>query len=389
MTKVSNPKARVGIVGTGGEWSSLPVTRELGRQSCECHLLFRNLKSPTSFSRFVSGKRELPARDHFVLETIIEYSQAAQLTHLFCLDEDLKTYLIKERARLKELKFAFPSLESYQTALKKSSSTAFADSIGIPTPTTTNPDSLEELDSLEFDFSNPLVVKGVRGASSSHVRYAFNQAQLRSFYHEIYALEKDDPLASSLPIIQEYIGGSTYLTQTLSQEGKVKVVVPHEKLREWPTTGGVSSLARTINEPRLVEYSGKILESLEWHGEAGMEWKYDKERDDFYFIEMNPRFEGSLDLAVKADVNMPALLLDILDGKEIPDDISFEKNVMYRWFFRNDFLRFLKEPYGLGRMIKESFDPKIHGEVVFDDMGVLRAFLKPTIRMFVNYLRGR
>ena len=98
--------------------------------------------------------------------------------------------------------------------------------------------------------------------------------------------KKIDP-SSSPPIIQQFIGGPTYLSQAFVNEGSVKVVIPHYKYREWPLSGGVTARAKTISSPKIKKYMTAILESLEWNGEAGMEWKYDSTSDEFYFIEIN------------------------------------------------------------------------------------------------------
>ncbi len=382
----SSPK-RIGVVGSGGEWSALPAVRELGKLSHRCFILLSNLRNPAAYSRHCAGKLELPGEsDDALFQFILDTFSRLELSHLLCLDENIKSLLVEKQNDLEGIKFAFPSFESYKTALEKNNATAFAREHGIPAPVTHEPKSLEEVQNIDLDFKGKVVVKGVRGASSSHVRYASTREEMLEHYNEIYLLEKDDPLATSLPIIQEFIGGPTYLTQGLARNGKVKIVVPHEKLREWPSTGGVSALARTIQNPRLVEYTRTMMEALDWHGEAGLEWKYDPVRDDFYFIEMNPRFEGSLDLAVKAGVNMPGLLLDIIDGKELPEEIHYRENVYYRWFFRNDFNCFLAREYGPGKLLLESLNPRVHGELSLGDPGVFRAFWKVIPRVLLKYI---
>jgi len=387
MAKEEN--LEIGIIGSGEEWPSLPVVRQLGKKSNTCYLLLQNLKTPATYSRYLMEKYQIPKEmDIELVKDIVDICNKEEITHIICLNEEIKYQLIKNKKYLVDLNYAFPDIKSYEIALKKSKSSEFVENLGIPVPETIRITSLNELRTLEFNFEMPKVIKGVRGVSSLHIRYASNREELLEFYKEIYEIEKSDEFVDSLPIIQEYIGGPTYLTQGLAQNGEVKVVVPHVKIREWPISGGVTTRARTINEPRLIEYMKRIMEELEWHGEAGMEWKYDKERDDFYFIEMNPRFEGSLDIAIKAGVNMPVLLMKIIDGEEIPSNIKFKPDIHYRWFFRNDFKYFLHRPYGLGRLLWESFNPKVHGEITLDDIGVLRGFWKQPIREFVHYLKG-
>ena len=380
---------KVAIIGSGGEWSALPTVRELGKKSHKPYILFQNLHTPSAYSRYLSGKYRIPNEISCkMLEEIVELCEREKITHIICLNEEIKYFLIKNKKMLGDLRYAFPSIESYEIAISKGKSSSFVKSLDIPVPDTIQIKSLDELEKLKFDFKKPIVVKGVRGVSSLHVRYAWDCHEVIKLYEEVYELERDERLADSLPLIQEYVGGPTYLTQGLAQEGVVKIVVPHIKLREWPISGGVTSRARTINEPKLIEYSKRIMEALEWHGEFGLEWKYDEDKDDFYFLEINPRFEGSLDIAVKAGVNLPNLLLKIINGEKVPDNLKFRPNTEYRFFFRNDFKYFLERPYGLWRLIWESINPKVHGEVTMDDIGVLRAFWKMPVRDFMaKYLK--
>ena len=130
-----------------------------------------------------------------------------------------------------------------------------------------------------------------------------------------------------------------------------------------------------------------MLESLDWQGEAGMEWKYDKDRDDFFFIEMNPRFEGSLDLAIQSGVNLPSLLVDVIDDKKIPKNLTYTPSVHYRWFFRYDFRCFLHKKFGIFTLLFESLDPRIHGEVTIDDLGLIKALWKNPFNEIINFIK--
>jgi len=52
------------------------------------------------------------------------------------------------------------------------------------------------------------------------------------------------------------------------------------------------------------------IKAMKWQGVGMMEYRWDPTTDQFYFLEMNGRFWGSLHLALFAGVDFPALLLD-------------------------------------------------------------------------------
>ena len=124
-----------------------------------------------------------------------------------------------------------------------------------------------------------------------------------------------------------------------------------------------------------------------WEGEFGMEWKYDKTKDDFYFLEMNPRFEGSLDIAVKSGMNLPKILMDIHEDL-IEESYSYIPNTHYRLFFRNDFQSFLKQPIDMFNYFFDLLDPRVKGELSFDDINVLRVFWKKPFIDIKNHIQN-
>jgi len=376
---------RILIIGTGFEWTSLPVVQELGKAGNMIYLLLTERSNVSCSSKYVFkniSKKRLNSES--TVDFVDSICDDHNITHLICLDEEIRWQLINNHETFDNLNLAFPSKSSYNVAINKSKSTSFAKLHGIPIPETFFVDDVNEIDELDPEFDVPFVIRGVRGVSSKRTRYANNLKELRHYYKQIYNIEKDEEIVDRLPLIQEYVRGPTYLTQGMAQNGKVVSVIPHLKLREWPVSGGVTCRAKTIHEPRLVQYMKTMLEELNWHGEAGMEWKYDRPRDDFCFIEMNPRFEGSLDLAVKAGVNLPKLLVKIMDNKKIPIEVKYKVNTHYRWFFSLDFKFFLNQHYSLLTFIREALDPRIHGELGIDNIGLLSSFWKRPINEIIK-----
>ena len=379
----------IAVIDSGHQWSITPVVRELTKKEYNVYLCVQEKKtsSPRLFPK-IKGHIQIPQElDNGFIPYLAVLFNMLKISHVICLDEDIKYHIIKHQIKPIDIHFAHPNIESYQTACRKDLSIKFAEKLGIPIPKIFEYENIDDIIKMNHRFNEkPLVIKGVGGVSSLQVRYAFDVSQLREYFDEIRFLEKEVREGDSHPIIQEYIGGPTYLTQTLSQNGKVKSIISHRKIREWPLTGGTTTRAVTIDEPKLDDYATRMLEALDWHGEAGFEWKYSKAEDDFYFIEMNPRFEGSLDIAIKAGVNFPVMLIKIMEDEELPDKCNYIKGLHYRWFFQQDFKHFLSRPYGLMRLLWESIDPRVHGEFTFIELLRNYHLLKTLILELKNYL---
>jgi len=137
-------------------------------------------------------------------------------------------------------------------------------------------------------------------------------------------------------IIQGHVPGQGVGAFFLIWEGRVLAEFMHRRLHEVPHTGGVSSLRESwwhqgIRNDALVK-----LKSLNWQGVAMMEYRWDSLPDQFYLMEMNGRFWGSIHLALYAGVDFPRILLDAFHGK-IPKAIgTFPLHILSRLTLPND-----------------------------------------------------
>ena len=113
------------------------------------------------------------------------------------------------------------------------------------------------------------------------------------------------------------------------------------------------------------------------------------EKDEYYFIEMNPRFEGSLDIAIQAGVNMPKLLIDIIEGRNIRNYISYDYGKRYRYIFRNDFKCLLSGNNTLYNCIFETVNPRIKGEIDINDIRMIRAIWKKPIQDIIQFINNK
>ena len=118
------------------------------------------------------------------------------------------------------------------------------------------------------------------------------------------------------------------------------------------------------------------LQALGWHGVAMMEYRWDKATDQFYLMEMNGRFWGSLHLALYAGVDFPLLLLDAFHGhlplpvKEFPQGIrcrlTFPREIQYVWSrLKDSQLSYLSRLWSLVEFLQLSLDPRIYSDLFF------------------------
>ncbi len=118
---------------------------------------------------------------------------------------------------------------------------------------------------------------------------------------------------------QQYIAGKGIGIELLFNRGEKVWHFAHERLHEYPLTGGASTYRRSIAAPaEMLAASELLLTELAWHGVAMVEFKLPR-NGDFALVEINPRLWGSLALAIDAGVNFPVGLLQLArDGSLAP-----------------------------------------------------------------------
>jgi predicted ATP-grasp superfamily ATP-dependent carboligase len=110
----------------------------------------------------------------------------------------------------------------------------------------------------------------------------------------------------------------------------------------------VSVLRESIPlDQSLVEQSFRLLKAIGWEGVAMVEYKMDKCEDVPRLMEVNPRFWGSLQLAIDSGMNFPLLLYRLAINEEVAPAFDYEVGVKSRWLLGDldNLLIQLKHPW--------------------------------------------
>ena len=252
--------------------------------------------------------------------------------------------------------------ERLKVAANKGATISLAESLGIPVPDTF---LLERVNTLEAgSFEYPLVVKGIRG--SGIISYVTNPRELVERF-SLFCGRGYGPL-----LVQKYVRGEGYGFFALFNHGKPRAMFMHRRIREYPITGGASTVAESVYEPKIKEYGLKILSALDWHGVAMVEFKKDIEENDFKLLEINAKFWGSLDLAITCGIDFPYLLYRMAVDGDIKPSYNYRVGVRFMWPFPDDVYHTLANPSDFPGFVKDLLDVNVKKNIVLSD-------LKPTI----------
>ena len=119
-------------------------------------------------------------------------------------------------------------------------------------------------------------------------------------------------------MVQRIIKGQGIGFFSLYQNGERKRTFYHKRILEKPPSGGVSVLCEsTAEDLEIKEHASKILNVLQWHGVAMVEFKKDYKTGIPYLMEINARFWGSLQLAISSGVDFPFETFNMICGKNL------------------------------------------------------------------------
>jgi hypothetical protein len=246
-----------------------------------------------------------------------------------------------------------PPREQLEVSYDKRRTVELASKLEVPVPQTWLVRRAEECADSPVSF--PCVVKASReGTGCKTVSYCTNHAELSRATAQLLAILR----GRAEVLIQEFIKGAGFGFFALMNHGAPLRVFMHQRIREFPPSGGRSTAARAYYSPRLKDLGLRLLSALKWHGVAMVEFKYSESRADFVLMEINGKFWGSLELGLSAGVNFGADLIRMFRGEVLSYSEQYERDCEFYWPLDDDLLTLLKT--GALRRIGDYWKPNAH-----------------------------
>jgi protein-tyrosine-phosphatase len=132
-------------------------------------------------------------------------------------------------------------------------------------------------------------------------------------------------------LIQQYVLGEGTGIELLANHGEIVYAFQHQRLHELPLTGGGSCYRKSIAiNPVLLDASRKLISAINWHGVAMVEFKWHPDTNQYWLMEINGRFWGSLPLAHVSGADFPKMLFDLLVLRQLPIPLDYKKDIYCR-----------------------------------------------------------
>lgn len=329
------------FVGDANSRNALPIIRSLGRRGisvvggdcCSAGLgrFSRYCKRWVVYPKFAEDKNRF-------ISFLLRLFEAQKFDLFIPINQDILLEVARHKKAFERVvRVIIPEYEVLSTAVDKAYTLKAALRAGVPIPETMFIESLSELDIVLKKIKTPVVIKPRNSAGSRGLVYVTNRKDLRNKYLEVH--EK-----YPFPLIQEKLpsaGEGQAVAVLMDRDTKVLQTFCYRRLREFPVNGGPSTLRESMHAPSLRQLAIRLLSEMKWYGIAMVEFKVDIRDNCPKLMEVNPRFWGSLQLAISAGVDFPSLFYDMAMGNPQKAELSYRSGVKCRWLFPGDILHFL------------------------------------------------
>ncbi|WP_226042573.1 carboxylate--amine ligase [Natrinema sp. DC36] len=238
-------------------------------------------------------------------------------------EEDVYVLAERKDAFADEVATPWPDFETLRQVQDRVELFAAADAAGVAAPDTALLDQWDDWD------RETIVKPRYTVASSDYLGARFDDAEIGSTEYQQPGV-RPDPQAEletrgHVPIVQERIPDSReFGFFALYDHGEAVATFQHCQRRGWKYCGGPSAYRESVHIPELETAGRALLDELEWHGLAMVEFLRDPADGEFKLMEINPRFWSSLPFSVRAGADFPYYYWQLATGESIVSEPTYE-----------------------------------------------------------------
>ena len=357
------------LVTDGHFRKSLAVVRSLGRRGVPVTVGERTFLNTSFFSKYCAKRLVYPSPRRFpnqFIEFLLNEIKKNRYECLFPMEEETLLLTAKYHSEISTYTHLLISdLKRIEFVRDKRNLMQFAEANGIPIPKTHYLPPPQSLPPWGGGEGERYVIKPRISSGSFGIAYVKKKEDLIASYQRVHE-------RYPLPMIQEWIpdGEGVYgLSALLDEASNIKAAFVHKKLRTYPVQGGPSTLREGVEHPQIMELGLSLLKSLNWVGIGMVEFKVDPRDGIPKLMEVNPRFWGSLQLAIVSGVDFPYLLLKMARGESFDPVLHYAVGKRCRWLLLGDILHFLNNPnrFHLRPSFFQFFDPNTSYDIISRD----------------------
>lgn len=301
---------RDAVVVTTGHAACYPCLRSLHTRGIHTIVATHGEGAPELSSRFCDEGVRIPSPDDGLLsyrDALVALAARPDVRTIIPTREE-DVYVFSKYVALFEnhVELIVPSISTLRTVQDRLHLIKAAEASGVPVPATR---LLREVD----DWSVPQIVKSRYNLLTDEYYPVFEPNQSEIIKTVEHLLPGQAPDIENLqetfrhePIVQSFIPTTEeYMFAALYDHGEPLATYQHRQLRGDSYLGGGGVYRRSIYVPELEDVARRLLDHLDWHGLACIEYMRHPDSGEFLLTEINPRMWQSLASTVRADADFP------------------------------------------------------------------------------------
>lgn len=281
----------------------LTVVRELGRHGVPVFAIGRSAHAIGRYSRHVSGFFQRPT-DQPMAAWLPDMIRACGAKILLAISEGDLLDLAALPPEIEGCVVATPRRAPLDIVLDKGRTLAAAQAVGIDIPQSWQPQAGDDFAARAATLAYPVVLKWsdppAMWARLNAAALPFEKAEhVASADALCRALARYNALGA-WPLVQTWCRGEGFGQMLMMAGGVARLRFQHRRLREFPASGGVSTLCESVpidQHQGQMARSEALLRAIGWDGPAMVEYRHDRATGRYWLMEINGRFWGSLPLA--------------------------------------------------------------------------------------------
>lgn len=212
-------------------------------------------------------------------------------------------------------KTAMADTQTLLTLHDKTRLDRLAHELGIDTPLTFAPTSMDEAREYIAKVQLPAVIKMRHTSGAAGFRKATTRKELETQYADVVRVNRLSD--SDLPLVQQMIEGPTTCTLHLCRAGEVVGEVMYQGVRTMPRTGGTTVCRESRPDAACKEAAARIVRHLRFEGFCGFDFVMQTGTGRAFLVDGNCRITPGVAMAYHGGCDMVKAWIRMVNEEEV------------------------------------------------------------------------